>query len=152
MNFWSAAPDPNEPRRSRLAWDLLRFTLAGLIAAHGWARWLGGGVQPFGDFLASQGVPLGLAVAAAVTAFEIVGTLLLAARRAVAPLALIYAAIYACGIVLVHAKAGWFVVGRGRNGAEFSVLLIVTLLCLAAQHWPRRAAPASRAASAAAPR
>ncbi|NOT35288.1 MAG: hypothetical protein HOP12_14180 [Candidatus Eisenbacteria bacterium] len=33
----------------------------------------------------------------------------------------------------VHAKAGWFVVGAGRNGAEYSVLLIVALLCVGAQ-------------------
>lgn len=37
------------------------------------------------------------------------------------------------GIVLVHAPEGWFVVGLGRNGMEYSVLLIVCLLSLAYQ-------------------
>ena len=46
--------------------------------------------------------------------------------------------IYATGIVMVHAPNGWFVVGGGRNGAEYSVLLIVALLCVGAQHAPAR--------------
>jgi len=120
--------------RGRAAWLLLRLLLAGLIAAHGWARWLAGGVAPFGGFLESQGFPMGLVLATAVTAFEIVGSLLLALGRFVAPLCLGYAAVYALGIALVHAKAGWFVVGLGRNGAEFSVLLIACLLCVGLQH------------------
>ena len=31
------------------------------------------------------------------------------------------------GIVLVHGPEGWFVVGMGRNGVEFSVLLLAAL-------------------------
>jgi putative oxidoreductase len=129
-NTGSAAAD----RRSRLGWLLLRLTLAGLIAAHGWARLLAGGVPPFGSFLDGQGFPFGIAWAAAVTALEIVGSLVLALGRVVLPLSLLFAAVYATGIVLVHAKAGWFVVGLGRNGAEYSVLLIVCLLCVGLQH------------------
>ena len=121
-------------RRSRLAWTLLRLTLAGLIAAHGWARLLAGGVPPFGTFLASQGFPTGLELAMAVTALEIVGSIVLAAGRFVAPLCIVFSLVYLTGIALVHAKAGWFVVGLGRNGAEYSVLLIVCLLCVAMQH------------------
>lgn len=120
--------------RSRLGWLILRLTLAGLIAAHGWARWFAGAVPPFGAFLENQGFPAGLAWAIAVTSIEIVGSLLLAAGRLVVPLTLVYSAIYALGIVLVHAKSGWFVVGLGRNGAEFSVLLIVCLLMTGLQH------------------
>ena len=104
--------------RSDLGWALLRVVLAGLIAAHGWARLIEGGVVPFGAWLTSLGFPLGLGIAAAITAIEIVGTALLLLRRFVLPLCLIYAFIYATGIVLVHSKAGWFVVGLGRNGSE----------------------------------
>ena len=120
--------------RSRAGWLLLRLTLAGLIAAHGWARWVAGGVVPFGGFLEAQGFPAGVVLAGAITAFEIVGSLALAAGRLVFPLCLVFAAIYATGIALVHAKAGWFVVGLGRNGSEYSVLLIVCLLAVGAQH------------------
>ena len=128
----------NEQKRSDMALMLIRLALAGLIAAHGWARLLGGGVVPFGNWLDSQGTPLGFVVAAAVTAIEIVGTPLLALRKWVFPLAIAYAAIYVAGIVMVHAKAGWFVVGAGRNGAEYSVLLIVCLLAMAWRDLPSR--------------
>lgn len=128
----------NDSKRANLALDMIRWALAGLIAAHGWARLLGGGVVPFGNWLDSQGIPLGFVVAAAVTAIEIVGTPLLALRKWVFPLAIAYAAIYVAGIVMVHAKAGWFVVGAGRNGAEYSVLLIVCLLAMAWRDLPSR--------------
>lgn len=90
--------------------------------------------MPFGEWLASQGLPLGFAIAAAVTAIEVLGTPLLALGRYVAPLSVLYSAIYMVGIAMVHANAGWFVVGKGRNGAEYSVLLIVCLLCVGLQH------------------
>lgn len=90
-------------------------------------------VGPFGGWLDGQGFPFGLAIAYLVTALEIVATPLLAAGRFVKYLCLIFSAIYFMGIVLVHAPEGWFVVGLGRNGMEYSVLLIVCLLSLAYQ-------------------
>lgn len=128
-------PPPSIPvsRQQVLAWTALRLTLAGLIAAHGWARLHHGAVLPFGAWLGAQGWPAGNWLAIGITALEIVGPLLLALRRAVRPLCLLLALVYAMGIALVHAKAGWFVVGLGRNGAEYSVLLIVCLLLLAWQ-------------------
>ncbi len=120
--------------RDRIGWSVLRVTLAVLIAAHGWSRLLDGGVEPFGHWLLARGVPAGFAIAVAITAFEIIGTVVFAIGRMVAALALAYSAIYAVGIAMVHAPAGWFVVGAGRNGAEYSVLLIVALLCVGFQH------------------
>lgn len=35
------------------------------------------------------------------------------------------------GIILVHRYDGWFVVGGGRNGMEYSVLLISSLFIVA---------------------
>jgi putative oxidoreductase len=108
--------------RSANAWLALRLLLAGMIAAHGWARLVAGGVVPFGGWLEAQGFPFGFAIAGSITAFEIGGTLVFAAGRCVFPLSLVYSAIYLVGIVMVHMPAGWFVVGLGRNGAEYSVL------------------------------
>lgn len=34
------------------------------------------------------------------------------------------------GLILMPRPAGWFVVGLGRNGMEYSVLLIIALLCV----------------------
>ena len=119
--------------RSAVAWTGLRIVLAGIVAAHGWARILAGGVAPFGGFLDAQGFPAGIAFAWAVTLVEVGGSVALALGRFVAPLCALFAAIYAVGIALVHAKAGWFVVGLGRNGMEFSVLLIACLLAVGLQ-------------------
>jgi putative oxidoreductase len=89
-------------------------------------------VAPFGGFLEATGLPAGEALAWAVTLFELVGSPALALGYAVRPLALLFAAELLMGIVLVHAREGWFVVGLGRNGAEYSVALIGLLL---AQAW-----------------
>lgn len=116
------------PQRAVVGLLVLRLVLAGLIGAHGWARWYHGGVAPFGQWLAGLEIPFGMAIAIGVTVIEIVGTPLFALGRLLLPLSLVYSAIYLTGIVLVHAPAGWFVVGLGRNGMEYSVLLIVCLL------------------------
>ena len=136
MNIAHLLPSPES--RGKAGWDALRLTLAVLIAVHGWTRFLGGGVETFGHWLDSQGLPFGFAIAAGVTGIEIIGTVLLVARRFVFPLTLVYASIYIAGIILVHAPEGWFVVGKGRNGVEFSVLLVVALLCVGLQHAPSR--------------
>ncbi|MBL8651199.1 MAG: hypothetical protein JNL35_12460 [Sphingopyxis sp.] len=77
----------------------------------------------------------------AVTLYELVGPALMLVRRWTSLAALGHAAILSLGLVLVHPPAGWFV-GAGRNGVEYSVLLIAALLVLAWAWWPRRAAPA----------
>ena len=121
-------------RLSALSWVILRVALAGLLAAHGWVRLIHGGVVPFGEWLTSQGLPFGLVIAGAITGIEIVGTVLFAIGVGVFPLSILLAGIYAVGAVLVHFPAGWFVVGAGRNGMEYSVLLIVCLLLVGWQH------------------
>lgn len=108
-------------------WLLLRLSLAALLAAHGWARLLGGGIVPFGEWLQSQGLPAGFYLAAAVTGFEIIATLLYAAGKWIWQLSLGFIGIYSVGLLMVHAPFGWFVVGAGRNGMEYSVLLIICL-------------------------
>ena len=123
---------------ARQGLDLVRWVLATLLFIHGLARVLAGGVAPFGAFLDAQGFPAGLVLAWAVTVFELVAAPVLAWGRWVTPVALVFAAIYACGIWLVHAPAGWFVVGLGRNGAEYSVLIIA---CLLANAWAHRRHP-----------
>jgi putative oxidoreductase len=119
-------------------WTVLRLALAGLILAHGWHRFLYGGVVPFGGWLDSQGLMFGLPIAWTITVLEMVAPALFAAGRVVLPLSLVFSAIYAVGIAMVHAQHGWFVVGPGRNGVEYSVLLIVTLLCVGLHHRGKR--------------
>jgi putative oxidoreductase len=117
--------------RSRWMLRLLRTAAASLLLIHGATRLTTGGVPGFGAFLESVGLPLGLAFAILLTAVEIAGTLLLIAGQAVVPVALWLAAEIATGIVLVHARNGWFVVGGGSGGVEYSVLLVVVFLVIA---------------------
>lgn len=116
----------------------LRVVVAVLMLIHGIARIYFGIVDDFGGFLTANHFPLGFYLAWAITIFEIVGSILLAAGYFVIPLSIIFAVELLCGILLVHLKEGWFVVGAGRNGIEFSVLLIAVFLALAISHFGKR--------------
>jgi putative oxidoreductase len=107
---------------------VLRLVVASLILIHGLYRVFSGGVDPFGQFLGAVGFPLGTAIAWTITVMEIVGSLALAAGFRIRLLSLYFAAELTMGIFLVHLREGWFVVGGGRNGVEFSVLLIAIFL------------------------
>ena len=114
---------------------LLRLVVATLLFIHGAARIANGTVDDFGGFLGSQGLPLGFFAAWGVTIFELVGSVLLAVGFYTWIIALLFAAELAVGIALVHWKEGWFVVGAGRNGMEFSVLLIASLIAIAVANY-----------------
>ncbi len=124
-----------QARRKHLAIIVIRIFLAATMLIHAIARISAGGVAPFGEFLTISGFPLGFYLAWAITGFEIVGGIVLAAGYYVPVLASIFAVQLIIGIVLVHAKDGWFVVGLGRNGMEYSALLIVSFLAIAFAHF-----------------
>ena len=110
-----------------LALTLLRAGTAAIFISHGVARsWLGI-VDDFGVYLGTQGFPAPLALAWTITIVEIIAGALLAAGLFVRPLCAWFAFQLLMGIYLIHGRVGWFVIGAGRNGAEFSVFL---LLCL----------------------
>jgi putative oxidoreductase len=121
--------------------SLVRIATAILIFIHGaWraSHW-DPNVTGFGEWLSSIGFPEGFYWAAAVTIYELIAPLFILARRFVTFACLGHIGIVALGAYLVHYPDGWFVVGAGRNGMEYSVLLLV---CLAATAWayaPRRA-------------
>ena len=102
----------------------IRIVLAVVMFVHGAARISYGTVGGFGEFLGTQGIPLGFYVAWAITLFELVGSVLFAAGFYAWVIALLFALELALGIAMVHYKEGWFVVGHGRNGMEFSAVFI----------------------------
>lgn len=110
---------------------IIRVATAAMFIIHGVVRVIDGGVNPLGSFLQAHGFPLGVLWAWAVTLMEIIGGTLLALGRYTALLSAGFILQTALGIWLIHRKAGWFVVGPGRNGMEFSVLLIACLTALA---------------------
>lgn len=114
---------------------VFRGAVATFLFIHGVSRLTSHGVSPFGEFLATQHIPLPHVTAWVLTLVEIAGTVALALGFFVLPLSLWFALELALGIVMVHARNGWFVVGGGFNGVEYSVLLITCFLCIAAsQH------------------
>ncbi|GAB5536878.1 MAG: hypothetical protein Rubg2KO_31270 [Rubricoccaceae bacterium] len=122
---------PSADRSACRALVALRIGVALLLIVHGIARASLGIVDDFGGFLDTLGFPFGVALAWGITVFEIVVGLVLVSGRWVRPIALIFVVELAMGIALVHASEGWFVVGAGRNGMEYSVLLIAVLLAVA---------------------
>jgi putative oxidoreductase len=111
---------------------ILRATLFIILIMHSVPGMLDGGVNDFGEHYLNQigfapvGVPLGWAIKLShlITAF------LLIANRYVTISSLINISILVMGIILVHYPEGWYVVGGGRNGVEFNVLLIAVFAYL----------------------
>jgi putative oxidoreductase len=115
------------------AFVLARIMTALFFMAHAAMRIVNGTIPQFGKFMGSVGFPAPEVVVWAITLAELVcGTLLILDRHvrlATVPLA----AIAAGGIVLIHARLGWFVGEHGTGGMEYSVALLVLLLLVAAQ-------------------
>ncbi|MGE0639317.1 MAG: DoxX family protein [Thermoanaerobaculia bacterium] len=123
---------------------IVRVATAILLWLHGAHRLFTGGYAGFGNYLDGQGIPFGHALALAITLFEVTGPLLLVLRRAVVPVALGHALILVSGILMVHGSEGWWVVGAGRNGVEFSVLLLAALAATIQAELEARAGDRSR--------
>lgn len=122
---------PGTNRNQQHAIIALRVVVALIMIVHGIARARLGIVDDFGGFLTSRGFPVGVQIAWAITLFEICGGIVLAWGRWVRALAVVFSLELAAGIVMVHMPEGWFVVGAGRNGMEYSVLLIAVMAAVA---------------------
>lgn len=109
---------------------LARIMTALFFMAHAIGRIMLGTIPQFGLFLEGVGLPAGVALVWAITIAEISCGLLLIigyqVRLAVIPLI----AIVMGGIVLIHARNGWFVGEHGTGGSEYSVALILLLLII----------------------
>lgn len=124
-----------------LSLSIVRVTTAILIFIHGaWraSHW-DPNVTGFGEWLSSLGFPEGFYWAAAVTLYELIAPLFILTRRFVTLACLGHIGIIALGAYLVHLPDGWFVVGAGRNGMEYSALLLACLIATAWAYAPKRA-------------
>ena len=109
---------------------LLRTSMALVFLSHTIVRTALDRVAAFGKFFDSLGWPFGIYWAWGVTLWEFVGGILLLVGwkpRWVAPVFIVQMVF---GIWLVHWKNGWFVVGHGFNGMEYSVTLIFVLAAI----------------------
>lgn len=114
---------------------ILRFAIVIIFLSHGMMRfYIENGVYGFGEMFLNRQVglaPLGLPMAWTVTIMEFICSILLIMNKFVRPVCFWLMFKILMGIVLVHFKEGWFVVGAGRNGMEYSFLIICALITIA---------------------
>lgn len=119
---------PNLSRK--FATHILRIVMGGIICSHGIARIFFHSVSDFGGFLNSRGLIIGIVLAWMITLGEIVAGILLAVGYKVKYCVIFQATVILLGIIMVHAPHGWFVVGHGANGIEYSILILAVLVYL----------------------
>ena len=121
---------------------ILRFAAAVILLSHSLhGIFTGNDVNDFGNlFLNKIGfAPFGVVIAWLVIVSQIITSLLMLVNKYVIISSLINIVILIAGIATVHFKEGWFVVGAGSNGMEFSFLLITVLSAIALKSYSQRA-------------
>lgn len=108
---------------------ILRVVVGVIFVAHG-APKLFGGIEATAGFFGQLGIPAATLAAWLIALLESLGGLALIVGFLVSPLAVLLSLHMLTGIVLVHAANGFYVVGPGQGGVEFSLLLIASLLAL----------------------
>lgn len=116
---------------------LLRIIIAIMLLSHGIPGMLNGGVMDFGKLYLNEigFAPYGVALAWTIKISHVVCAILILLDKYIFPACLFTIAIMIAGIVLIHFNEGWFVVGGGRNGMEYNVLIIFVLLQIMVNSW-----------------
>lgn len=111
---------------------LLRFSVAVILLVHGISGMFNNGVNDFGNLYLNEigFAPLGVYLAWAIKLSHVFAAICLLLNKYIKAASIITIFVLIMGIVLVHFKEGWFVVGGGRNGVEFNFLLIFVLLAI----------------------
>ena len=111
---------------------LLRIPIAIILLVHGLGGMFNNGVNDFGNLYLNHAgfAPFGVTIAWAIKLSHLVAAILLLANRYVKLASIVTIFVLIMGIIMVHFKEGWFVVGGGRNGVEFNFLLICVLLAI----------------------
>jgi putative oxidoreductase len=101
------------------------------------------GLNDLGNYYSSIGVPFGVPLIWGVMFLQIASSLALIARRFVVPACLGHISVLVTGVCLYHAPY-WFVigpdsvVGPGREGMEYSILLITCFFSILLAYWPKQ--------------
>ena len=108
---------------------ILRIIVAIILLTHSLPSIVTGDVNLFGKlYLNEVGfAPFGVALAWTIKLSHIVAALCLILNRWILLPCLVTIAVLLTGIFMVHLKDGWFVVGGGRNGFEYNVLIIAVI-------------------------
>lgn len=111
---------------------MLRLAVAIILLAHSLTGMFDNGINDFGNLYLNQVgfAPLGVPIAWAIKLSHLVAAICLLFEKYIKLASIITIFILLVGIIMVHFKEGWFVVGGGRNGMEFNFLLIFVLLTI----------------------
>ena len=132
---WFDAP-PGNPVRGV---DIIRVAVALMLSVHAiHGLMFPAKLSGFGNYLSSVGFPLGIALAWAIMFVQLGSSVALFFNRFVVPACICHIIVLVTGIILIHADDGWFVVGPGRDGVEYSVMLIACLTAVLWAHWPKK--------------
>lgn len=115
---------------------LLRIAVATIFLTHSLhGIFTNGDVNNFGNlFLNKIGFnPFGVLIAWMVVITQVISSIALLVNKFIKVVIIVNIPILVAGIVTVHFKEGWFVVGAGRNGMEFSFVLILILISIIMQ-------------------
>jgi putative oxidoreductase len=122
----------------------LRISVAIILFTHSIPGMFDGGINAFGNLYLNEigFAPFGPALAWAIKLSHVVCAVLLLLNKQILLACLTTIAILIMGIIMVHFREGWFVVGGGRNGVEYNFLLIAVLVQIMVNE--RRRPPATR--------
>ena len=111
---------------------LLRLAVSIILLMHSVPGIFNNGINEFGKFYLNENgfSPLGVPIAWAIKLSHVLCAICLLLNKYVEPASIITILILIAGIIMVHFKEGWYVVGGGRNGIEFNFLLICVLLTI----------------------
>ncbi len=110
---------------------ILRCAIAVILLFHSLPGMFDGGVNGFGGYLNAMGfAPFGLFIAWSIKLSHVLTAIGLLINRLVVLWCWLTIFILLMGIVMVHFKEGWYVVGGGTNGMEFNILLIAALVTI----------------------
>src|SRR5688572_7979140 len=111
---------------------LLRLAVAIILLTHSIPGMFNNGINDFGNLYLNQigFAPFGLLLAWSIKLSHVVSAVCLLIEKYVKWACTVTIFILIGGIMLVHFKEGWYVVGGGRNGIEFNFLLIFVLLTI----------------------
>ncbi len=115
---------------------LLRLVVSIVLLVHSVPGIFNNGINEFGKFYLNEigFSPLGIPIAWAIKLSHIICAVCLLLNKYTKLASIITILILIMGIILVHFREGWYVVGAGRNGVEFNFVLIFVLLTIMFPH------------------
>lgn len=121
-----------ETKNFKIAYAILRISIAIILLSHSVLGIFDGGINDFGNFYLNKVgfAPFGVAIAWTIKLSHLVCAILLIMNKYIRLACFATIFVLIMGIIMVHFKEGWFVVGGGRNGIEYNFVLICVLTAI----------------------